>query len=106
MDDLPPDPFLPDDPRLRDHALFKYFEEGKHLTMAFVNQPSQSSLIEALHSADRRDLELVAMFMLTLKAYDALAEVSRQEGLTEQETNDRWLQWLLRPPSDGTLNDA
>jgi hypothetical protein len=105
MGELPPDPFLPDDSRLRESPLFKYFEEGKQLTIALANQPSQSSLIEALHRIDRRDLELVAMHELTVRIFDALTEVSRLEGLTEEETNARWLRWVLDPPSDGTLDD-
>jgi len=28
MGELPSDPFLPDDPRIRESSLFKYFEEG------------------------------------------------------------------------------
>jgi hypothetical protein len=106
MDDLPPDPFLPDDPRIRNSSLFKYFEEGKQLTVALANQPSQSSLVEALHKIDRRDLELVAMHELTVKIFEALGEVSRLEGLTEEETSARWLRWVLDPPSDGTLDDV
>jgi hypothetical protein len=105
MGELAPDPFLPEDPRVRDSSLFKYFEEGKQLTIALANQPSQSSLVEALHKIDRRDLELVAMHELTVKIFEALTEVSRLEGLTEEEANARWLRWVLDPPSDGTLDD-
>ncbi len=74
--DLPPDPFLPDDPRLRDDQLFKYMDEAKQLVLAF----SYSSLIETLHRAERRDIELAALFLLTSQICEAVMEVSKIEG--------------------------
>jgi hypothetical protein len=103
--DLPPDPFLPDDPRLRDDPIFKYIREGKELTLAFVNSPTLSTLVQTLQRADRRDVELAALFGLIIQVHAVVMEVSEADGLTDEEANARWVRWLVGPPSDGTLDD-
>jgi hypothetical protein len=58
MSELPPDPLLPD----KDAPMAKYMLEGSQLMGGFVNVASLSTLVENLNRADRRDVELVAMF--------------------------------------------
>jgi hypothetical protein len=102
---MPPDPFLPDDPRLRDHPLFKYINEGQSLTLALADHGSLSALVEVLHTIERRDLELVAMFLLASMTRESLDEHARQAGLSAQEAAQRYSRWILGPPDAGTLDD-
>jgi hypothetical protein len=103
--DLPADPFLPEDPRLRDAPVAQYMLEAAQLTRAFADVPSLSSLVDWLHRADPRDVELVAMLAVTTHVHDALDEASRAEGLTTEEANERFLAWLSAPEDDGSRED-
>jgi hypothetical protein len=58
-----------------------------------------------LHAADRRDIEIVAAFLLQLQAHETLFEVYKAEGLTEEEADGRWVDWLLNSETGGSLND-
>jgi hypothetical protein len=86
---MPPDPFLPDDPKARESALVQYITEAKDLTLAFGNMGSQSSLVEALHSV-----------------HEAIVEWGTQVGLTSEEAAALWLAWLIDPPTDATLDEV
>jgi len=105
MPELPPDPFLPDDERIRDKPLVRYLLEGKSLAIAFSDSASLASLVTRLHDADKRDLELVALFYLTPLIEGALRKAASAEGLTEDQAHERLRRWHLSPPSRDSLDD-
>jgi hypothetical protein len=99
-DNLPPDPFGFDDPRLDDHAIPKYVREAAQLTAAFANIGSLSGLVETLNKADRRDVELVAMLAISTLVRDSFAEVEE----TKEAADARFLEWMLDAPTTEPLD--
>jgi hypothetical protein len=97
MSDLPPDPF--DDPRIQEHPIARYAIEAARLTTAFANIDSMSGLVEALNKAERRDVELVAMFTITNIVRESIEEAARLNGETDEAAHERFLNWMLDPPT-------
>ena len=104
-DELPPDPFIPDDPRFRDSPLAQDLLEAAQLMFGFVNAASLSSLVKTLQKADHHDLELVAMLALTSHVRDVFAALTEEGSLTADEAEAQFVGWLIGPLSDGTLDD-
>jgi hypothetical protein len=95
---LPPDPWYE---KYGDLPLGRYIVEGGKLTAAFADINSFSGLVESLRRADRRDVELVAMFAVAGLVREAIREAS-PDG---QVANERLVRWLAGPPTARPLND-
>jgi hypothetical protein len=84
-----------DRPPFLDGALARSIMEADRLSAAFADTDSLSGLLENLHQADRRDVELVAMLGVArrvLRTIDAAAE-------SEQAADARRLRWLAEAPA-------
>ncbi len=79
--------------------------EAAQLMFGFVNAASLASLVETLRKADRRDLELVGMLALSSHVREAFATLAEEGSLTEEEADAHFLDWLIGPVTDGTLDD-
>jgi hypothetical protein len=93
-----PFPFEPDDPRLSGVPLARDLLEAMELAKAFANAGSLATLIEMLNTAPVRDVELVAMFVLTIQVREGLDREAERLGLTPEETEARYEEWLCDPP--------
>jgi hypothetical protein len=93
-----PFPFEPDDPRLSGVPLARDLLEAAELAKAFANAGSLASLIEMLNTAPVRDVELAAMFLLTIHVRAKHEGGAEEAGLTREETEARYERWLCDPP--------
>jgi hypothetical protein len=101
--ELPPDPFIPDDPRFRDAPLAKDMLEAASM-FGFVNSASLSSLVETPHKADRHDIELLAMLALTTHVREGFTTMTEEGTPTADEGDTLFVAWMIGPVSDGTLD--